>query len=375
MRFRLAAAALAFVTASSIAAASPLPSIDVTDYGRTRFRTHYTPQEPEYPLLKGARAVWEVPLGISRSQPLVIARDWNGDGRPEVRIFHVAGDMLWALNGEITPAARPDGLSAEEYRRQLRDEGFILWSLGSGSVCTDKPLLAGDELLRLRCQRMGARREERPFASSQASYVQGPTPDQDVIYVGYGHPASVAAIRAVDGKLLGAFVVDTDGDRGIVAAPLPFSGDRVVIGTTYGEVYLVRGLTTGVASVRGVRIGGRISSSPVPVGEHSFIIASDARHEENWGTHGYLIAITLGQGATGLHPFRPSWPAAILTQAGIPGEVAIDSRTIYMADKYGKLYALALDTGQLLWCRQFPVLNACQPGQTAVTGFINMNPT
>lgn len=374
MRYRIVSTGLSLLLATAVATAAPAPGDDVTDYGRNRWRTHNTPQEPEFPLFNGVAPVWEVPLGISRSQPLVVSRDWNGDGVPEVRLFHVAGDTLWALDGSVTPSPRPQWMSAEDYRENLRGEGFVLWSTTAASVCADPSLLERDELLRLKCLNIGIRKEARPFSSSQASFLPGPTPDQDVVYVGYGHPASVAAIRAKDGKVLGAFIVDHDGDRGIVTAPLPYHQDTVVIGTTSGEAYVIRGLSSGTAMARGVQIGGRISSSPVPVGDHSFIIASDARYEENVGTHGYLMAMSLGQGALGLHPFRPTWHAAVLTQSGIPGEVAIDARTIYMADKHGKLYALSLDTGQLFWCRQFPAMNACT-GSSGTPGFIKVKPT
>ncbi|HYF95734.1 MAG TPA: PQQ-binding-like beta-propeller repeat protein [Symbiobacteriaceae bacterium] len=362
----LATAALA------AAAAPPLFSEEVTDYGRSRWRTHYTPSEPEYPLDRNARPVWEVPLGLSRSQPLVIQRDFDGNGAAETRVYHVAGDRLWALNADMTPAARGPNQSVESYRQQLAGDGFILWSTPADALCSSPDLLAKDELLALKCLKLGSRKEVRPFASSQAAYWKGVRPTDDVIYVGFGHPASLVAIRAYDGKILGGYIIDARGDRGIVGAPLVFGGDIVVIGTTNGEAIIVRGIASGVATQRTLPVGGRISFSPVPLGESSFIIASDARTAPGLGTHGYMMSY--GLGTDGRREFAPSWPAAVVTAAGIPGEAAVDAETVFMADKFGRLYALRHDSGELLWCRQYPGMQACTDDGGAQPSFINNGP-
>jgi outer membrane protein assembly factor BamB len=353
-------------------ASPPIFTEDVTDYGRNPWRTHYTPTEPEFPRARDARPVWEVPLGLSRTQPLVVQRDFSGDGNSEVRIYHIAGDRLWALNGDITPAARAPGQSVEHYRQQLIAEGFILWSTPAEALCTTAGLRGGDPLLDLKCRSLGPRPEKRPFSSSQAAYAKGAHPSEDILYVGFGHPASVVAIRAHDGKMLGGYMVDAMGDRGIVGAPLVYPDDTVVIGTTSGEAYIVKGLATGRASVRGLRIGGRISFSPVPVGSNAFIIASDARWSESRGNHGYMMAYGLAQ--PGRVEFSPRWPAAVVTPAGIPAEAAIDAGTVYFADKFGRLYALRLDNGELLWCRQYPALGPCTGSGAGQPGFINNGP-
>ena len=371
-RLRAAAALLTLAATTAVSAAPPVFTGDVTDYGRNRWRTHYSPSEPEYPMADGAQAIWEVPLGLSRSQPLVVRRDWNGTGRPETRIFHIAGDRLWALNGEMIPSPRAPGQSVEAYRDQLRREGFILWDTPAASLCTNQALLAKDDLLNQACSLQGPSTIARPFASSQAAYAKGVTPADDVIYAGFGHPASVVAIRPTDGKMLGGFIVETNGDRGIVGAPLVFPGDKVVIGTTNGDGFILKGLASGTVSPRVLWIGGRISFSPVPLGETGFLIASDARYTPEIGTHGYMMAYGLGTGAG--DEFSPRWAAAVKTDAGIPGEAAIDDQTVYFADKYGKLYALRLDTGEPLWCRQFPGLGPCQPGRAGQPAFINNGP-
>jgi hypothetical protein len=349
---------------------------DVTDFGRNRWRTHFTPVEPEFPLSQQAKPVWEVPLGLSRSQPLVVQRDYNGDGRSETRIYHLAGDTLWALNGDHTPRGRASGQSTHAYRARLREEGFILWDRPAELLCGQETFRAVDPLLNLKCSRLKPRREQRPFASSQAAYWKGNRPDQDVIYVGFGHPASVVAFRAIDGKILGGYIIDAGTDRGIVGAPLAFADDTVVIGTTSGEAFIIKGLTTGAATARGFVLGGRISSSPVPFGERGFIMASDARTEPALGTHGYVMGFSLSDGA--LSEFHPLWPAGVATPRGIPGEVAIDARTVYLADKIGRLYALSLETGELLWCRQYPGLGPCQGYNRAspphAPAFINSGP-
>lgn len=363
---------LLFGAALMTRASAPIYTDEVTDYGRNRWRTHYTPTEPEYPLAENAMPAWEVPLGLSRSQPLVIKRDFTGDGQPNVRIFHLAGDRLWALNGDITPTPRQVGQSANSYRQQLVREGFILWSTPAEALCTTPELLAKDELLAMKCAKLGPRTEQRPFASSQAAYQAGRTVAEDVIYVGFGHPAAVVAIRAGDGRMLGGFMVDHLGDRGIVGAPLLFHSDTVVVGTTSGEAYIVKGLTRGTAWARGLSIGGRISFSPVPLGENAFLMASDARWSSGLGTHGYMMAYGLpGSGTT---EFQPRWPAAVTTAAGIPAEAAIDANTVYFSDKFGKLYALRLDNGELLWCRQFPSMGPCRSGGAPQPGFINNGP-
>lgn len=363
---------LLFGAALMTRANAPIYTDEVTDYGRNRWRTHYTPSEPEYPLSQNTRAIWEVPLGLSRSQPLVIKRDFTGDGQPNVRIFHLAGDRLWALNGDITPTARRPDQSVESYRQQLVREGFILWSTPAEALCTTPELLAKDELLALKCSKLGPRTEQRPFASSQAAYKAGRTVADDVIYAGFGHPAAIVAIRAGNGQMMGGFIVDHLGDRGIVGAPLVFGDDTVVVGTTSGESYIVKGLTQGTAWSRGLSVGGRISFSSVPLGEGAFLMASDARWTPALGNHGYMMAYSLpGSGAT---EFQPRWPAAVTTAAGIPAEAAIDANTVYFSDKFGKLYALRLDNGELLWCRQFPSMGACSEGGPSQPGFINNGP-
>jgi len=366
------AALLVAVLGVAASASPPVYTDEVTDFGRNRWRTHYAPTEPEYPLGKDSQAIWEVPLGLSRSQPLVVRRDFAGTGKPQTRIFHIAGDRLWALNGDMTPRPMAPGTSVDAYRQQLRAEGFILWDMPVERLCKGAELTANDELLALKCGAVGARQEQRPFASSQAAYWRGATPADDVLYVGYGHPASLVALRARDGKMLGGYIVDAGTDRGIVGAPLVFPGDMVVIGTTSGEAYIVRGLASGTASVRGLAIGGRISFSPVPVGESGFIMGSDARWTPDLGTHGYLMAYNLK--SSGARDFSARWPAAVVTPAGIPAEAAVDARTVYFSDKYGKLYALSIETGELLWCRQFPGLGTCQDGGAAQPAFINSGP-
>lgn len=372
-RWSLGLAALLVAVLTVAASASPpIYTEEVTDFGRNRWRTHYAPTEPEYPLTKESRAVWEVPLGLSRSQPLVVRRELGPGGKAQTRIYHVAGDRLWALNGDVTPRPMQPGQSGESYRQQLRAEGFILWDTPVERLCTGAGLAAQDELLAMKCGAVGARQEQRPFASSQAAYWRGATPDDDVLYVGFGHPASLVALRARDGKMLGGYIVDAGTDRGIVGAPLVFPGDMAVIGTTSGEAFIIRGLASGTASARGLAIGGRISFSPVPVGESGFIIASDARWTADLGTHGYLMAYNL-KSSVG-RDFSARWPAAVVTPAGVPGEAAIDARTVYFADKYGKLYALSIETGELLWCRQYPGLGPCQDGEAPQPAFINNGP-
>jgi outer membrane protein assembly factor BamB len=354
------------------AAAPPIFTEEVTDYGRSRWRTHYTPTEPEYPLSENARPIWEVPLGLSRSQPLVVQRDFNGNGHAETRVYHIAGDRLWALDGEMIPEARAPGQSVESYRRQLAGDGFILWSTPADALCATPDLLGKDELLAIKCAKLGGRKEQRPFASSQAAYWKGARPADDVIYVGFGHPASLVAIRAHDGKILGGYIIDAKGDRGIVGAPLVYDRDTVVVGTTNGEAIIVRGIASGTASQRTLPIGGRISFSPVPLGESGFIIASDARTAAGLGTHGYMMAYGLGN--DGQREFTPYWPAAVVTASGIPGEAAVDAETVFMADKHGKLYALRHDSGELLWCRQYPGMGACVDDGGVQPAFINNGP-
>lgn len=372
LRWLALLAAVILIALSLVSTASPpIFTDDVTDFGRTPWRTHYTPTEPEYPRARDARPAWEVPLGLSRSQPLVVKRQVTRDG-PEVTIYHIAGDRLWALNGDMTPRARQPGESVEAYRAHLAATGFIRWSTPAESLCTSSGLTDGDPLLEMKCLRLEPRKEQRPFASSHVTYMKANRPANDILYVGFGHPASVVAIRAADGQMLGGYIVDAVGDRGIVGAPLLFPDDTVVIGTTSGEAYIIKGLATGRASVRGLRIGGRISFSPVPVGTSAFLMAADARHDQQHGTHGYMMAYSLA--SPGIREFQPRWPAAVVTPAGIPGEAAIDAGSVYFADKFGRLYALRLDNGELLWCRQYPTMGACTAGGDSQPGFINNGP-
>jgi hypothetical protein len=153
-------------------------------------------------------------------------------------------------------------------------------------------------------------RRSAPSPSSQASYWKGASPSQDLLYVGFGHPASVVAIRPSDGAIQGGYIVDAFGDRGIVGAPLPFSDDKVVIGTTNGESYILTGMAAGRTSVRGLSIGGLISASPMPIGESTFVMASDTRWSNELGSHGYMMAYNLCR--FGIREFSPRWPGTEL---------------------------------------------------------------
>ncbi|HLN63564.1 MAG TPA: hypothetical protein VK464_18670, partial [Symbiobacteriaceae bacterium] len=213
------ATGLLLTTAVMARASPPTTARDVTDFGRTPWRTHDAAEEPQYPASPGVGPEWEVPLGLSRSQPLVVQRDFDGDGRPETRIFHLAGDRLWALNGDMrnVPPRQPDQ-SVEAYRQQLTQSGFILWSTPAAALCAEGGPRRRDDLLNTKCLLVGPNPQVRPFASSHAAYFKGSWAGDDVIYAGFGHPAAVAAIRATTGEVLGGYIVDARGDRGIVGA-------------------------------------------------------------------------------------------------------------------------------------------------------------
>lgn len=292
---------------------------DVTDYGRTPDRNHFTAEEPGYPLCM----LWSRALGKSRSQPVVVQADMNADGVGETRIYHLAGDSLWALD----------------------DAGNVIWR----------------------------QRVQDGYSASHPAYWRAADPSQDVIYAGTGKP-SLIAVRATDGEVLGELMLPpSDGyndctgtpvrdfapDYGVVTAPLVYPDGTVVLGTTDGEVWVVRGLADGSPVASRICLGGRISSSPVPVGDRAFIIASDGRVAGGAGSYGYVMAFW--RSGSGHTDFEPRWPEPVFTPAGVPGEVAVDGTLIYFADKRGTIYAASLDDGRIMWHR-------------ATDGFINMGP-
>lgn len=312
-------------------------SRDVTDLGRGPSRTHYTTEEPGYPLC----LLWTAPLGKSRSQPLIVRTDYNYDGIQDIRIYHLAGSRLWALDGDMDPPEIDPALPVAEQLRLMRASGFIIW---------DIPVQEG-------------------YSASQLSYWRAENPADDVVYAGTGKP-SVMAVSAYTGAVLGEYrlprsegykdclgnvIRDFSPDYGLVGAPLVYPDGTVVVGTTDGEVFIIRSLATGHPVTSRMCLGGRMSSAPVPIGTSSFVVASDGR--ASGGGYGYLAAFWL---ASGRHwDFERRWE--LFTPAGIPGEVAVDGAMIYFADKRGTLYAAALADGRVMWHR-------------AVDGFINKGP-
>lgn len=325
-------------------------SRDVTDYGRTPQRNHYTAEEPGYPLC----LLLKLPLGQSRSQPLIVRRDVDGDGREELRIYHMMGDSLFAFDGgQLNPSPPDPALDREQQIARWQAEGFIK--------------------ARIRLQ--------PGYSASQLAYWRSSRPGGDLVVAGTGQRA-VVVLRAGDLAPVqppvtipepadpyadcNGQVIRTFRDHGIVAAPLLLADPHnpgqplVVIGTTEGEVWIIRGVGRSPQVSRRC-VGGRISSSPVPLGGAAFVIASDGRAEGGRAEFGYVMAYRVADPRTG-EMIVPYWQEPLFTPRGVPGEVAIDMTQIYFADKGGVLYAAALETGIPVWA------------PARVDGFINMGP-
>lgn len=315
MKKRLATllSALLLLATATAGSASSSHWAAVTDFGGDRNRQHYSPEPWGFPLC----GAWAVDLGQSMSQPLSV-----GD-----RIYHLAGNSLWAL-------------------RRLQDLA---------------PELSNDEALE---QLVIWRRRDlqaKP-SSSHPTYVDQTVvfPDghtyRGVIYAGTGpvrNPdgslgsPSIVAVAAEDGALLGRMSLPAE----IVSAPLVFPGDRVVFGTTDGRVWRVTGLASAAFSSPiddKVTLGGRVSSSPVPLGADAFVIGTDGAPEG-----GRIMAYNLD-----LEPLwqRPDGsPDYVYSPFGVPASFArVDDRQIYYSDKRGLVYALDGHLGEYTWIGNIP---------------------
>lgn len=279
------------------AASAASGGIPVTDFGGDRNRNHYSAEPWGYPMC----AAWAVDLGRSASQPLSI-----GD-----RIYHLAGDSLWALRkvDELPP-----NLSNEEAKKAL-----VVW------------------------QKSGLQQEP---SRSHPTYSDGTGQSADgrlyqgLIYAGTGITAAgtsaLIVVAAEDGTVLGQFDLPAE----IVSAPLVFPDDHVVFGTTDGRVWVIKGLASATVITPRVDtrlLEGRVSSSPVPVGPDRFVIGADGTPHG-----GKVMAYNLA-----LHPI---WTEPFYTPAGVPASFAADDRGIvYFSDKTGVFYAVDGRTGVKIW--------------------------
>lgn len=231
----------------------------------------------EDPMSPPVTPKWSAQLGRSSSQPLVVGN----------RIYHLAGDYLWCLKGDAPANAT------------LAD--LLIWNMQVN---------------------------EGKASKSHPVYHYG------VIYFGTGG-GRVAAVDANTGQLLG----QTDPlAPEVVSAPLVFNSGEVVVGTSDGYVYIIRGLLTGQYDPNYYYLGGRVTASPVKIDEHSFVIGDD-------GGSGRVRAFYINDG---LHEdFAPAWESAI--QSGsVPASFAKDGGNVYFSNKYGKLYQVELNTGSIV---------------------------
>lgn len=260
----------------------PVLAADWKDFGGTEERTHRSDDPMSPPVMPK----WSVQLGRSSSQPLVVGN----------RIYHLAGDYLWCLNGEAPANAT------------LAD--LVIWNIqvNEGTVTRSHPV-----------------------------YHDG------IIYFGTGG-GRVAAVDAETGQLLGQ-----TGQLAseVVSAPLVFDSGEVVVGTSDGYVYIIRGLQEGNPWFNRYYLGGRVTSSPIKLDRvKGFIIGDD-------GGSGRVRAFYVGDGVH--EDFEDAWERAI--QSGsVPASFAKDvakdvtenSSYFYFSNKYGKLYQADVTTGQVL---------------------------
>lgn len=281
---------------------------DITDFGGDRYRKHLSSEPWGYPMC----SAWAVDLGRSASQPLHV-----GD-----RIYHLAGDSLWALR---RVDSLPPDLTNEEIQERL-----VIWRRRDlqTDISFSHPTYV-DQTVRTR--------DGRTYRGVIYAGT-GPMPNQD----GAPTASSLIAVAAEDGTLLGRMPLP---DK-IVSAPLAFAdSDTVVFGTVNGWVWSVRGLAS--SPVSGVQwfwrpLGGRVSSSPVPLGPDSFLIGADGSDGQ-----GKVMAYDLTA--------RPLWltdagePDFVQTPYGVAASFAKAGDIAYFADKEGIFYGLDVNTGQLLW--------------------------
>lgn len=257
---------------------------DWTDFGGDENRRHLAAD----PLSPPVAPKWAAQLGRSVSQPLVV-----GD-----RIYVLAGGSLWCLDANAPPGLNvtlDDINNGTEAARQL-----VVWQvsgINEGNVSRSDPV-----------------------------YRDG------VIYLGTGG-GRVAAVDAATGAVLG--LTERLGPDGVevVSAPLIFDNGEVVVGTSTGYVWIIRGLTEGAPEGNSLYLGGRVtcSSVKVPVRDgQAFVVADD-------GGPGRVKAFYVGDGVR--NDFDPVW-ASWISSGPVPASFAVDQDgvTFYFSNKYGKLF-------------------------------------
>lgn len=263
---------------------------DWTDFGGDDKRQHRSTD----PLSPPVVPKWSVQLGRSSSQPLIV-----GD-----KIYVLAGDSLWCLNGnapEGLEVTLDDIINGRDNARQL-----VIWriSINEGKVSKSHPV-----------------------------YHNG------IIYLGTGG-GRVAAVDAETGQLLGQTGVLAPE---VVSAPLVFESGEVVVGTSDGYVRIIRGLQNGNPTSKKYYLGGRVTSSPIKLNSgNGFIIADD-------GGQGVVKAFYINDGVH--QDFDPVWPKPI--KAGsVPASFAKDlgdsNDTFYFSTKNGKFFQASISTGGYL---------------------------
>ncbi len=300
-------------------------NVAITDFGGDRWRNHYSSEPWGFPMC----ASWAVDLGASASQPLHV----------NDRIYHLAGDSLWALRALDS---LPEDLTNEEAKERL-----VIWrKQGLQSTISYSHPTYVDQVV-------------RTFDGTEY---------RGVIYAGTGRvpkedgtpgKPSLVAVAAEDGTLLARIELPDE----IVSAPLAFPDGTIVFGTVNGYVWSVKDMAD---ARRGTnmqifweRLGGRVSSSPVPFGEDAFVIGTDGAEGEGGG--GRVMAYSLELEELWARP--DGSPDYVYTPRGVAASFAeVEDNVIYFSDKSGMFYAVDMRPGVIRWIG------------SGASGFINNSP-
>lgn len=289
---------------------------DVTHFGGDAYRNHFSNEG----FGTGMCAAWAVDLGRSSSQPLMV------DGR----IYHMAGDSLWALRADRT---LPVELPTDEIQKEL-----VIWRKeGLQTVPPDGPSTDSSPV----------------YVDETVTFVDG-TVFKGLVYAITGpvpgtNERSLVVVAAQTGELLGRVMLPPVE---FISSPLVLPGDIAVFGSTDGYLWAVQGAATAFSADPEITpprfVGGVISGSFVPVGHNKFLVGFDALNG-----HGGVMLYGLDLKPRWLNP--DGTPAFFTTPNGVNASFAAAlNDLVYFSDRTGRFYAINTQTGTEVWSGSIP---------------------
>ncbi|MXY59403.1 MAG: PQQ-binding-like beta-propeller repeat protein [Chloroflexi bacterium] len=311
-----------------------------------------------------------VPLPATQVNAPVDRNDWAMAGRDAAHTaaapFHggFEGEELWRLEARHPLPAAPavSGgqlfLGTGDNRLVAMDSasGDVLWERRISSVTVTAPAVTqGAVYVAVRDGRLLAldRREGAELWSFQAdsSSFASPTVYQGVVYAGSWN-GTLYAVDAQTGEQLWTFRAE-----GSIVAPPAFQGDLMALATDDGLVYVID-LITGKKRLIFDTVNA-LAESPVFTGDYFLIGTGRGRLAAiDWTRLEYPLERALRSWRQqffiwGLQPEPPLpkglvWGRVLSRDSALSGPAVLDG-VAYAASRDGRLHALSIADGTLLW--------------------------